>query len=136
MAIGTYTCHAWLDEILDIQKVADTGTRRRIDDAEFLRDGAEIFMVVRIAEAGLHHTMVDEIDGKRFDPFHAHGFELQHAHGAGCILGERLIYCQCDHLASGRQLPATDLMCRKYFFRQIHRFHLFSSQWNSCLLIS
>ena len=92
MGIGPEQRFARLAETFKMHLVADAVSGAGEDDTVFNGNRLQIFMVVCILEADLNRVMIDVADRQfRLDFRQAGGFELQVGHGAGCILGERLI---------------------------------------------
>ncbi len=126
MAVGADTGHARFGEVLNVEEVADPGAGRREDNAKFLGYGSQILVIIRVTETGLHHAVINKIDREGFYPFYAHGFQLQHAHGAGGILCERLVNRKCHHCTCSWQVTTFSQMCTENLFRQVHRLHSLS----------
>ena len=77
-------------------------------------------MVVGVAEVGLQEVVVHVLRGELGPhPVQVHRLELQHHHGPGGVLGERLVDPDAD-LRSGHQL-ALDEVTGDQLLGDVHR---------------
>ena len=92
-------------EALQVDLVRDAVARLGEMDAELLRRGHEEDVVVGVLVVGLEQVVVDVLGRQlHLDPVNPEGHELQHRHGAGCVLEQGVIDPDGDLLA-GDQFP-------------------------------
>ena len=115
VGVGTDQGLARLGEILQVQLMADAGAGRGEGDAVFGGHGAQVGVVVGVAETHLQGVVVHVADGELgAHPGQSDGLELEIGHGAGGVLGQRLVDAQRDfaardHLA-GNKVVLDDLL--------------------------
>ena len=86
-------------EALQMHLMADAVACLRVVDAVLLSDRTDIFVVVRILEAGLQGIVVNVSDrALGLDLIDAHRLKLEISHRAGGILRQRLIDLKADLL--------------------------------------
>ena len=86
-------------EALQMHLMADAVACLRIVDTVLLSDRTDIFVVVRILEAGLQGIVVNVSDrALGLDLIDAHRLKLEISHRAGGILRERLVDPEADLL--------------------------------------
>ena len=99
MAVRTDQGLARCAEALQMHLMADAVACLRIVDAVLLSDRTDIFVVVRILEAGLQGIVVNVSDrALGLDLIDAHRLKLEISHRAGGILRQRLIDLKADLL--------------------------------------
>ena len=99
MAVRTDQGLARCAEALQMYLMADAVACLRIVDAVLLSDRTDIFVVVRILEAGLQGIVVNVSDRTLgLDLIDAHRLKLEISHRAGGILRQRLIDLKADLL--------------------------------------
>ena len=92
VAVGTDQGFAGLAETLQMHLVADAVTGAGEANASFFCDRLNKAVVVGVFKAGLQGVVVDIRHGKLgTHARHAHRFKFQIRHGAGGVLGQRLV---------------------------------------------
>ena len=118
MAVRTDQGLARCAEALQMYLMADAVACLRIVDAVLLSDRTDIFVVVRILEAGLQGIVINVSDrALGLDLIDAHRLKLEISHRAGGILRQRLVDPETDLLT---QYHSPSTKCASNLLRDCH----------------